>query len=720
MMIDGWPVKVILKGDTAAAGALLPYAGQVAKQMNAAQIPNKTVKVKDATIQIRIDPPAKLFTISIDATDGIKFVSGLVDFVLPAFPVFYDETKPKSQRFGVRRFSPRTVDETPPGETPTGASTIGPDWIDEPLLVRTFDYTQKRMLAERPDLVPWQLFEEENTIQKVNSGMFTGTMRKHVQVMQGLGLKVPFKYHFHISHGIYIQHTDDGKTMPWLIEISAANGIIAGKYPTNHTYRPRTAGYTPEKDPQTELFRQAVDELGYSIANSSNITPRDVVVLMTQAELGAYLEGMQGYAVNEGWAFNYSCTEAQLVCWKWISNSSRKGYRFKVSLTFNDVGEPLSASIGQVEEGYLWGDRVTHFKYYDEAQGGIVSFDLLTSNHEPPEATDITWRVFYDKDDNEVLCKYKRPQQADAVNEFVREGSEFANPGETHSYASGLTRSSHDRMVYVEGHTPDDFITSSFTGVTIERSVGAAEGGPMMYFAGTWWIVCESSASWTVARHSWNGMGFTSRSAGIAPYGNRESVYIYNRNYRFYDSDLLYKRLSYHAVGNTAKAITYGPSANNQVIVIAEPGVYANFQGTGSLYHADKFDQTEGKIITRGAKFATNPVNNGHVWESSTRTTAGESDSTETLFYITGGDKHTLFTRIPSENVGDTDYVAYLPLPGYQSITSVVDGFGDIELCSPEVNETLELMHLKVSEYPTEMSSLGSRFVGLPAKPEQL
>jgi hypothetical protein len=67
MMVDGWPCKIILKGDSQAAGALLPYAGQVAKQMNACRIRNKTVKVKDATIQIRIDPPAKLFTIQIES-----------------------------------------------------------------------------------------------------------------------------------------------------------------------------------------------------------------------------------------------------------------------------------------------------------------------------------------------------------------------------------------------------------------------------------------------------------------------------------------------------------------------------------------------------------------------------------------------------------------------------------------------------------------------------
>jgi hypothetical protein len=69
MMIDGWPCKIILKGDSTAAGALLPYAGQVAKQMNACKVRNKTVKVKDATIQIQINPPAKLFTISIEAED---------------------------------------------------------------------------------------------------------------------------------------------------------------------------------------------------------------------------------------------------------------------------------------------------------------------------------------------------------------------------------------------------------------------------------------------------------------------------------------------------------------------------------------------------------------------------------------------------------------------------------------------------------------------------
>jgi hypothetical protein len=684
--------------------------------MNACRIRNKTVKVKDATIQIRIDPPAKLFTISIE-TSGIRFVSGLVDFVLPAFPVFYDETKKKGERFGVRRFYPRTIDDPV-----TGESTIGPEWIDEPLLVRTFDYTQKRMFDDRPDLIPWQLSAEENTIQKVNSGCYTGLMRRHVQVMQGLGLKVPFKYHFHISHGIYLQTTDTGKVVPWLIEISAANGIIAGKYPTNQACRPRESVLLPEKDPQTELFRQAVDELGYAPANTSSITPRDVVVLMSQSELGSYLEGMQGYTVNEGWAFNYSCNEAQLVCWKWISNGSRKGYRFKVSIAFDDYGEPSGASISQVEEGYLWGDRVTHFKYYDEGQGGIVSFDLLTSNREPPEATDITWRVFYDRDDNEVLCKYKRPQLADSVDEFIKEGSEFAYPGETHGYTSGLTRSIPQRMVYVEGQTPDTRVANSFTGVTIERSVGEAEGGPMMYYSGPWWILCENSKSWSVTRNSWsNDSKGTSRSSGIAPFGNREGVYIYNRDYRFHGNKSTYHKLSYHAVGNTAKAVTIyddGGHDTNKVRVINVPGGYVEFQGVGNFWHADSFSTTVNDEVGRGARFTINPNNGGHVWETASTTVGDESESTESLWYISGADKHELFVRDPIEDVGDTAYVAFLDKPGYQTITAVVDCFGETELCSPEVNEPLKLMALKPSSYPTTMTTNGARFVGLPIKPE--
>jgi hypothetical protein len=155
-----------------------------------------------------------------------------------------------------------------------------------------------------------------------------------------------------------------------------------------------------------------------------------------------------------------------------------------------------------------------------------------------------------------------------------------------------------------------------------------------------------------------------------------------------------------------------------KVKVISDPGQYINFGGSNRLYHAGGFSTAADEEITRGAEFQFNPKNNGHVWETGSTTVGQESESTESLWYISGAEKHELFVRDPIVNVGDTAYVAFLDKPGYQTITAAVDGFGEVELCSPEVNEPLKLIAVKSSSYPTEMTTNGAHFVGMPVKPE--
>lgn len=83
-------------------------------------------------------------------------------------------------------------------------------------------------------------------IATLHACSYSGTMRQVVQVLLGMDSVVPYRYDAYCTHGIWT-HSAKGKRKDWLLEISAARGVLAMPLSACHSTVPKESvlGYVP-------------------------------------------------------------------------------------------------------------------------------------------------------------------------------------------------------------------------------------------------------------------------------------------------------------------------------------------------------------------------------------------------------------------------------------------------------------------------------------------
>jgi hypothetical protein len=363
-------------------------------------------------------------------------------------------------------------------------------------------------------------------------GRYSGTMRKVVQMLLGLGHPINYEYGATRTHGIWL--AADGT--PWVIEIGI-RGIYAAPMPVatddattlaNFRTAQSAAGYDLDFIPRPENPIPPLDNaLTYAVENGT-------VLELAAASAMASFYALSPYFSACGWAFSYSGNSAQNTAWGWHGSGNPdsdfiEGYRFNVTIDGSSVP---AASIAQVERGYLHGDRGTHFKLpTDELTGQVSSFDLFHGNFgSPPTPSDTTFYVFYDGE-TEKLCKYKRGAQISVATSNNIDGSGISGyptlSSTTGLETNGTTTTSRPDEIYVNSSSSP--LIKSFTGYYRDRNIEELGRAGWQHYSsvpGLWWISNKTGYTWY---REYIGGGFTEYKTfiGVVPCLDREAFYIY-------------------------------------------------------------------------------------------------------------------------------------------------------------------------------------------------
>lgn len=182
-------------------------------------------------------------------------------------------------------------------------------------------------------------------VSTISPGIFSGEMRKYVQILLGAGKQIRYMSSVNVAHGIFTNQLDKSK---WLIEIGR-RGVLAmplGVCPVaidQHKRLNEQLGYMP-----TEEFFP--DDFDAALADGR------VRQLGDKGLLNGFYADYFCYG-NIGFAFSYSGIEAQNTCHAYEWNGEykyMKGYRHKVTLTVDDFGDPVDATIKIMDSGWLY------------------------------------------------------------------------------------------------------------------------------------------------------------------------------------------------------------------------------------------------------------------------------------------------------------------------------------------------------------------------------
>lgn len=270
-----------------------------------------------------------------------------------------------------------------------------------------------RRLAVRPheSMSEWQsplLFRENSQYVTPRTSQWSGTMKKVVQVVFGLGhigkdklrdpkdpttttrymrdvehsgVQVQYDYKFMRTHGIY---RGPDNTL-WLIEISAGKGVIAMPLPI-----------FPDSDTQAFALRAeqrgdramqlVLEELGClptgesfptGAAYQEKLDSGDILQLLSSDAMQEFYR-LSGYSSICGWAFNEAGNEAHNVGYHWPDGVGvQKGYWYLININIGSVnqhrlpGQPIangSASLKLQNSGYLYSSEEGGFipvKYFE-------------------------------------------------------------------------------------------------------------------------------------------------------------------------------------------------------------------------------------------------------------------------------------------------------------------------------------------------------------------
>lgn len=345
------------------AGKWLPFARQKVAALHArakamrvtALVQRFTVEGGDVSIKVSVSGDQRF--IRIRRKQCPPFLSGLCDLQLQAVgdgtftPVYQvsNPTPPPATVPTFRRFFPSPAQTEPPRA-----------WRDEPKLAVDED-AAKQMI-------------------KLKGSMFSGEMRKVVQVLQGTGAVIPYSPTYAVTHGVFKSATGQR----WVIEISN-QGVAAWvmgmcRNPIRNAAGEVVLDYTPIVTPKP-IDIEAAKTAGTYI----ELAPASVV-------LDAYTKG--SFFFHCGWAFDATGHRAANVCQSGQDAvETVRSYLYRIDIQETD-GKPLSASMTEVDSGWLLGPVTNHMKYPTSQYNRLFSFRL-------------DYRLGFDRQSNgPVYCYY--------------------------------------------------------------------------------------------------------------------------------------------------------------------------------------------------------------------------------------------------------------------------------------------------------------------------
>lgn len=253
-----------------------------------------------------------------------------------------------------------------------------------------------------------------------HSSMWSGTMKKVVQVIMGLGragkdmlrdpnkprvvtpymnaidatgIQVLYDYKFMRTHGI----ARGADNVLWLVEISAMRGVLAMPLPifpnSSKLSFLETAFSRGDRDlsaiitdlgclPTGEMLPTSPTELAKKIASG------DVLQLLSAGDLGEFYR-LSAYSSSCGWAFSERGNEAHNVGYAYSDDDTdvfQKGFWYQININIGKInrkrqpGDPIaigSAALVKQQEGYLYSppikDSYMALKYYEPLLPGLLS-----------------------------------------------------------------------------------------------------------------------------------------------------------------------------------------------------------------------------------------------------------------------------------------------------------------------------------------------------------
>ncbi len=346
------------------------------------------------------------------------------------------------------------------------APTIACRSIDEDLVLGRQDSVR---LAVRPHTSLEQVLGNPrpppvlSQYTRLRSSMYSGTMKKVVQVVMGLGrlskaklrnpratvpdsqyikdveangVQVRYDWRFSRTHGITVGA--DGRL--WLVEISQTRGVLARPlpvFPNSMTlaFRARaenrgdTAMVTVLDElgclPTGEGFPVTAAQLDALVANG------DVLRLLEPAQLEEFYK-CSAYSSGMGWAFSSMGNEAHNTGYYFDDTGFQRGVWYQISISIGAVrqnrgpGDPIgtgSATLRKQREGYLYAPPATSpiswlpylpIKFHEPLLGGLLSHvgvPAIRARALPPPLVDTPMFVSFVDDDLKVVSYYRNPKR---------------------------------------------------------------------------------------------------------------------------------------------------------------------------------------------------------------------------------------------------------------------------------------------------------------------
>lgn len=250
------------------------------------------------------------------------------------------------------------------------------------------------------------------------ASQYSGRMAKAAQIIMGMGLVVAYDYRWACCHGITL--AADGK--PWLVEISAAEGVLAMLLEVG-AVRPTTP---IEAAAQARALFGGIPKnipMPSGTALATAISAGKVLRLLTAAGMAAVF-GKSAFSSAMGWSFNDAGSEAHNTCFT-RSGGYAVGYHYKLDIA---IGTSSSATLTQVSTGPFnyRQDTQCRFAFYDPGTNQMI--DAPDSHYDAAgtAATGCTAPLFVCHQNNalEVVYYTHGPEIADVneVTDYVENG----------------------------------------------------------------------------------------------------------------------------------------------------------------------------------------------------------------------------------------------------------------------------------------------------------
>lgn len=361
MQIDDCSVHFSYDGEASEVMKWLPHAKQTFRWVRKQGLTNhRKILAQGIELSIQYIPP-RLGRIYIKV-DTSNLISGLCSLHLEFVEGKYTVRKDT----GVNLIQLR--DTSTAGTEKSQLAATDTVKTKKPFLYKSF-YNDSPSYAYNTDKVNQLVGGDINDIypQSLNNspflkhpGMYTGEMRKVVQMALGMGLPIRVEYSFNRSNGIF--KSSNGKR--YLIEIGD-RGILAR--PLNCTYL---------DNEQLEAYRTEIGNTNYDLPYKIN---KNTVLGITETDLEAAIssgsvirvasaDSLAGFYVNNsyfdacGWAFSSTGRAAGNTCWNNKPDGLPRwpyGYRYAIYLKEDINGIPTLSSIDIEDEGYLHGNVVS-------------------------------------------------------------------------------------------------------------------------------------------------------------------------------------------------------------------------------------------------------------------------------------------------------------------------------------------------------------------------